>query len=628
MNRINRLACMFAVFAGVFHAPVSALADAGPALRVDPPHWWTGFVETELQLMVHGSQISRFDVSVDAPGVTVLRTETVDNPDYLFVYLDIGKGAQAGEFNLVFEDAHRTILQPYSLQVKNPDPAHTAGFGPKDAIYLVTPDRFANGDTGNDNLPGWGDAVDRDNPGGRHGGDIRGLTERLAYIDDMGFTAIWLNPLLENRMPAYSYHGYSTTDFYSVDPRYGSNEDYRALVASARERGIGVIMDMIVNHIGSGHPWMQSLPSGDWLNQPERRGITTHERIADLDPNAAQVDRDAFNDGWFVDTMPDLNQRNPLLADYLTQNALWWIEYLGLAGIRMDTYPYPDKHYMAEWTRRVMREYPAFNVVGEEWSLNPSIVAYWQRGQHNHDGYVSWLPSLMDFPTQAAMAHALTSGPTGVPGDPRPGGMMGLYRAIANDFVYPDPHALVTFADNHDMSRITTQLGDDPALYRQAMTWLLTTRGTPQVYYGTEIMMSHTGDDSHGVIRSDFPGGWPGDPVDAVSGEGLAEAQQAAQAFLRTLLNWRRETPVVHSGKMTHFMPRDEVYAWFRHDGDDSVMVVLSGNDEPVDLPLARFAERLDGYRHATDVVSGERYEMDDAITLPARAALVLPLRR
>ncbi len=624
MTKRDRLASVTAVLTGLFCCATSLAAE----LRVEPPNWWTGFREPEVQLMVHGAGVSALQATVDAPGVRVSRRVTSGHPDYLFVYLDIGPEARPGAFDLVLQGADRTLTHPYRLEARNPDPAHTRGFDGSDAIYLVTPDRFANGDPDNDDLAGYGDPVDRSDPHGRHGGDIRGIEERLDYIADMGFTAIWLNPLLENRMPEYSYHGYSTTDFYRVDPRFGSNEDYRDLVQSAKAKGIGVIMDMIVNHIGSGHPWMAALPSDDWLNVPETRPITSHEHITEQDPHAAEVDRSAFSDGWFVETMPDLDQRNPLLADYLTQNALWWIEYLGLAGIRMDTYPYPDKHYMTEWTRRVMDEYPDFNVVGEEWTENPAAVAYWQRGKANRDGYVSFLPSLMDFPVQAAMVRALTVPASGVPGDPQPGGMLALYRALANDFIYPDPFALVTFADNHDMSRISTRLGEDPARFRQAMTWLLTTRGVPQVYYGTEIMMAHPDDDSHGAIRADFPGGWAGDSRDAVSGRGLDDQEREAQAFLRTLLTWRRDAGVIHSGGMTHFVPKDEVYVYVRHDGREAVMVVLNGNDQAVELPLERFAERLEGYTQAEDVVSGTSYRLDRPLSLPPRAALVLPLQR
>jgi hypothetical protein len=430
-------------------APLALVAAPADIQRVEPPNWWTGFQETSLQLMVYGREISMYQPSVDYPGVTIERVEKVNSPNYLFVYLDIAPETRPGRFDIAFSGKGLTLTHPYELRARNPDPAYTRGFDSSDAIYLITPDRFANGDPGNDNVEGLGDPADRGNPGGRHGGDIQGIIDNLDYIKGMGFTAVWLNPLLENAMPSYSYHGYATTDFYRVDPRYGSNESYRELVATARNKGIGVIMDMIVNHIGSEHWWMDDLPTDDWLNFQGDPEITSHEHITEQDPYASEFDTRLYSDGWFVDTMPDLNQRNPLLADYLTQNALWWIEYLGIAGIRMDTYPYPDKHYMSEWTKRLLLEYPGFNMVGEEWVDNPAAVAYWQRGQENRDGYVSYLPSLMDFPLQNALRWGLVTAEKSKMEDLRPGGLIYLFRTLANDFVYPDPAALVIFPDNH-----------------------------------------------------------------------------------------------------------------------------------------------------------------------------------
>ena len=354
--------------------PLTACAAEATIDRVEPPFWWTGFKETQLQLMVYGNDISMYTPSIDYRGISIERVEKVKSPNYLFLYVDVSPQASPGTFDINFSSKGLSLTHSYKLLEKNPDPAHTKSFDSSDAIYLITPDRFVNGETANDNVEGMGDALDRNQPGGRHGGDIQGIVDSLDYISDMGFTAIWLNPLLENRMPTYSYHGYSTTDFYQVDPRYGSNEQYREMAEAARAKGIGVIMDMIVNHIGSEHWWMDDLPTDDWFNFQDEPVMTSHEHITEQDPYASQYDKRLYSDGWFVPTMPDLNQRNPLMADYLTQNALWWIEYLGLAGIRLDTYPYPDKRYMTEWTRRLMVEYPDFSMVGEEWTSNPSEI--------------------------------------------------------------------------------------------------------------------------------------------------------------------------------------------------------------------------------------------------------------
>jgi glycosidase len=606
--------------------PLVARATVTSIDHVEPPNWWTGFKESELQLMVHGNDISTYVPSLNYPGVTIERVVKVKSPNYLFLYLNISEEAQAGNFDIRFSGNDQSLTHSYPLLEKNPDPAHAKGFTSADAIYLITPDRFANGDTANDNLEGMGDEVDRSEPGGRHGGDIQGIVDHLDYISGMGFTAIWLNPLLENRMPVYSYHGYSTTDFYKVDPRYGSNEQYRDLVAQAKSKGVGVIMDMIVNHIGSGHWWMQDLPTDDWLNFQDEPVMTSHEHITEQDPYASEYDKRLYSDGWFVKTMPDLNQRNPLMADYLTQNALWWIEYLGLAGIRMDTYPYPDKHYMTEWTRRLMLEYPDFNMVGEEWTSNQSAVAYWQSGNDNRDGYVSYLPSLMDFPLQEAMRMALLTEDGTKLDDGSQAGLMRLYLALANDFIYPDPAALVIFPDNHDMSRIFTQLDEDYGLFQMAMSYVLTMRGVPQIYYGTEILMANPGTTSHGIIRSDFPGGWEGDNKNAVTGNGLSKEQLAAQEYLRTLLKWRLGKDVIHSGKTTHFRPENGTYVYFRHNDDECVMVALNKNDDAVSLDLSRFRERLQGYNAALDIFTGETEALGETLVLPARSTQVMEL--
>jgi len=602
----------------VFLSPVPATAEIE---RVEPPYWYTGFNDPQLQLTLYGDRLAELTPRVDADGVTVQRVERVDSPNYLFVYLELDPERAPGDIELVLEGEARSLVHSYELRARNPDPGHAAGFDGSDTIYLITPDRFVNGAVANDNVPALGDPVDRDELCGRHGGDIAGIRASLDYIADLGFTAIWLNPVLENRMPVCSYHGYSTTDFYRVDPRYGTNEDYVALAQAGRAQGIGLIMDMIVNHIGTGHWWMEDLPTADWLNFPERRPITNHMHATTFDPNASEWDRRAFNDGWFVDSMPDLNQRNALLGDYLVQNALWWIETLGLAGIRMDTHPYPDKDYMTEWSRRVMAEFPAFNIVGEEWHTSPSFVSYWQRGKDNHDGYVSHMPSMMDFPVQDAMVKSLTED-----GPDWASPWLALYEKLAHDFEYPAPEDLVVFPDNHDMSRIFTQLGEDEDLWRMAMAIVATLRGTPQIYYGTEILMANRDSGDHGLIRSDFPGGWPGDARSAFTGEGMSPSARAAQDFTRRLLQWRKNAAVVHDGDFMHFAPIGPVYAYFRFDAEDTVMVVLNRDAAPVTLPLERFAERLRGAASGTDVLTGETLDLRAPLTLAPRSVLLLEI--
>ncbi len=589
--------------------------------RIEPPFWWQGFLHQQLQLLVHGDNIAEFEPSIDYDGVAIARVERGDSNNYLFVYLDIDPAAATGEFEIRFSAGDATLVQPYSLRDRDRTTDYTEGFSADDVIYLITPDRFANGDASNDAVAGYGDLPSRLDPYGRHGGDLKGILDHLDYIADMGFTSIWLNPVLENAMAEASYHGYATTDFYKVDPRFGSNEDYRELAAAARRRGLGLIMDMIVNHVGVRHWWMDDLPFDDWINYGGEFHATSHARTSNQDPYASAFDKREFADGWFAPAMPDLNQRNPLLADYLIQNAIWWTEYLGLAGIRQDTYPYPDKHFMTEWTRRIMQEYPDFNIVGEEWSPNPAIVSYWQAGKDNHDGYESYLPSLIDFPLQISLASVLMA-------DDPPWGSAWtpVYEMLGYDFLYPNPFNLVIFPDNHDMSRVFTQLNEDEDLYRMAIAFYLTMRGIPQIYYGTEILMSHPGTDSHGEIRSDFPGGWPGDKANAFTGSGLADAATSAQSFMRNLLQWRKSADVIHNGKLMQFAPIGNVYAYFRYDEDDVVMVVFNRDKDQQALDMARFAERLGDRQRARDVVSGKIFDVTNELLLEPRSVLVLEL--
>jgi glycosidase len=586
--------------------------------RVEPPFWWAGLEHTELQLLLHGDDLAGYEPSISAPGISLSRVERGDSPNYLFLYLDIA-AASPGTFDIVLEKGDDRLGYTYELRAR--EPGRVGTYDSRDVMYLITPDRFANGDPTNDTVDGYEDGLDRKDDYGRHGGDIEGIRLQLDYIADMGFTQIWVNPLLENAMAQFSYHGYATTDFYRVDPRFGSNESYRAFVDEARGKGIGIVKDLIVNHAGSEHWWMADLPTRTWLNAPETRPRSTHARTTNQDPYASEYDKAGHADGWFADTMPDLNQRDPLLADYLIQNAIWWTEYAGLSGIRQDTYPYPDKHFMTEWTRRIMQEYPDFNIVGEEWSPSPNVVSYWQRGKQNSDGYISYLPGVFDFPLQIALQKVLT-------GEKPPWGSIWtpVYELLGHDYLYPEPMNLVIMPDNHDMSRIFTQVDEDEDLWRIAMVFYATMRGIPQFYYGTEIQMSHPGTDSHGAIREEFPGGWNDHKSNAFTGDGLSGRQTAAQEFMRKLLNWRKQTDVIHNGKLMQFTPLDNVYAYFRYDDDETVMAVFNLNDDDVDLGLERFAERLLGAAQAHDVLADRTVELGEELELAPRSALLLEI--
>jgi len=603
------------------------IAQAHPRLdHVEPPFWWVGFKTPELQILVHGEGISDYRPKIDYPGVEIKKVTRVKSPNYLFIDLLIAPDTKAGKFDISFKkNDGRKITYPYELKARQANSATRQGFNSSDAIYLITPDRFANGTPDNDSVAGMADKLNRADKDGRHGGDIQGIMDHLDYIARMGFTSIWITPLLENNQPDTSYHGYAITDFYKIDPRFGSNKLYRKLVRKARRKGVGVIMDMVANHTGSKYWWMDDLPDDDWINYAAEyfKGKyvnTSHRRTTIQDPYSAAGDRKLFSGGWFVETMPDLNQRNPLLANYLTQNALWWIEYAGLSGIRMDTYPYSDMKFMARWSKRIMTEYPDFNIVGEEWSLNPITVSYWQRGRQNKNGYVSYLPSLMDFPLNDALVTGLASKEEWAKG------LIGIYKMLANDVIYPDPSNLVIFPDNHDMKRVFTQLHEDQDLFRMAMAFTLTMRGIPQIYYGTEILKTSPGEKDDGIIRSDFPGGWVGDKVNGFTGKGLSPDQKAAQEYLRKLLNWRKGKAVIHSGKLMHYVPENGVYVYFRYNDTDMVMVVLNKNKTATELKIARFAEMLAGHAGALNVMTGTELDISRTITLGPRSATILEI--
>lgn len=608
-----------------------ATAAEARALQVEPPFWWAGMHHPQLEIMVRGDAVSELAPEMDCPGIDLVEVRRGDSPNYLFLEVALAADLAPGECEVRLRGNQGASASfTYRFLERRPGSAGRAGFSSADVMYLVMPDRFANGDPSNDAVADMHEGIDRANPNGRHGGDLQGLIDHLDYIADMGYTQLWLNPVLENNEPEFSYHGYSTTDFYRVDPRFGDNELYRALSAEARARGIGLVMDLIPNHSGVSHWWVEDPPAADWINHG-KFVQTSHIREPLHDPHAAAVDRSAFTDGWFVPTMPDLNQRNPRLANYLIQNAIWWVEFANLSGIRVDTWSYADKDFLADWTRRVMAEYPNFNVVGEEWNNNPGIIAYWQRGKATGDGYESFLPTLMDFPLQIALAESLKRDETWN------SGIVVFYRALVADFLYADPHNLLVFADNHDMSRIYRQLDGDMASFRQAMLLVLTTRGIPQVLVGTEVLADHRPGASHGEMRTDFPGGWPGDTVNGFTGEGMSSEALEVQAFMKGLLNWRKTSDPVRYGKLTHYAPVQQgIYVYFRH-GDrrsageaadsEVVMVAINRNADDTEVQLERFAESLGAATAGVDPLSGERHDLTRSVVVPGRGFLLLEAR-
>jgi glycosidase len=501
--------------------------------------------------------------------------------------------------------------------------AERKGFDKTDVVYLIMPDRFANGDPSNDDMPGMLEKADRNNPDGRHGGDIKGISSHLDYIADLGVSAIWMNPLLENNNPEYSYHGYAITDFYNVDARFGTNEDYVNLVKSSHEKGLKVIMDMVFNHASIYNWLIEDLPSEDWIHQFSEYTRSNFRGSTIMDPHASDYDREKFLTGWFDHHMADLNQKNKLFANYLIQNSVWWIEYSGIDGIRIDTQPYSCKEFVTEWSSRVFQEYPEFNVVGEAWQQKESITAYFQKDAPNRDGYNSGIPSVTDFPMYFAMSKAFNER------DGWTEGLAQIYYVLAQDFLYAAPEENLIFCDNHDLDRIYSSLGKNFSKWEMAMATLMTMRGIPMIYYGTEILMTGNAGDGHGFIRKDFPGGWPDDKTDAFTKEGRTKQQNEAFSFLQNLLEWRKSNDAVHFGELKHFVPSDDTYVYFRYSDDNCIMVALNNSSNAVRaLDTGRFSECLAKFSYAVNVITGESIKYLDAFSLPPKSVLVLEFRK
>lgn len=613
---MRTIACALALLLGF-----ATFAHAQTVERIEPANWWVGMVHHEIELLVHGKDIAATTPRIARAGVKLVDAQRTDNPNYLFVTVDVAADARPGDVAIEFlRDGKTAVTHMWRIDARDAGSAQRKGFTNADAVYLITPDRFANGDPSNDSVAGMREAANRTDPNGRHGGDIAGIRQHLDYIAAMGFTQVWPTPFLENDQPGYSYHGYAITDLYKTDPRMGSNEDVRMLSREAKARGIGIVMDIVLNHIGSEHWWMRDLPAKDWINNAGAYVETNHRRTTLQDPHAAPEDRARFTDGWFVRTMPDLNQRNPHLARYLIQNSIWWIEYAGLSGIREDTFGYADTEFLSAWGKAVLDEYPGFSMVGEEWSNNPAIVAHWQRGKLNPDGHVPHMPGMMDFPVHLALRNALSK-PEGWDT-----GWVELYEALANDFLYPDAGSLMVFAENHDSSRLLAQLDGDVGAWKLAMAFIATVRGTPQFYYGSEVLLRGPKERNDGLLRADMPGGWAGDASDAFTGRGLSAEQRDAQDYIRALYTWRKRTTALHAGKLMHYAPIDGVYVYFRYDTASTVMVALNRNTKPTSLALDRYARFVKPGASARDALTGKPVALGKTLQLPAMSATLLEL--
>ncbi len=607
------------LFLSLLLALFASSALAANQIKIEPAFWWSDMKNPELQLMVYGKDIAGYRPSVSYPGVQVKSSVALESPNYLLIYLDVAD-AKPGKFDITFTQGKKHFAQPYELKTRKANASQIKGFDSSDVLYLIMPDRFADGDPKLDQIPMRQEyKVDRSKPGARHGGDLAGIEQHLDYIEDLGVTAIWLNPVLENDMKGGSYHGYATTDYYRVDPRFGTNEDYKRLIDKTHQKGMKVVMDMIFNHCGSDHPWMQDVPSHDWFNNLDHYVQTNHDKEAYFDPYVSDYDKSCMIDGWFVPSMPDLNQKNPHVAKYLIQNSIWWIEYSGVDGIRQDTYPYADVDMMHDWCKAVELEYPDYNIVGEAWMNYTIGSAYWQTGSRLNFGKDTGLKSVMDFRLMGIAHDAFHN----------ENGLHSLFEHLCYDYVYADINHVLRFLENHDTDRFLRQMPQSSAdlyAFKQGVTFLLTIPGIPQLYYGQELLMNGTKEKGDGDIRLDVPGGWAGDKVNQFEASGRSAVQNEAWNFLQTLLKWRRGNQVISKGKMKHFMPNRGVYVYERSLDGKRVVVLMNGSSKAVDLPLARYAETLQGAQQGKDILTGRSVALGSSLPMQAKEILVLEL--
>ena len=618
---------------------------SGKIDRIEPTNWWVGMKNPTVQLMVYGKDIRSAEVTTDSPGVSIDSLVRLDSPNYLLVYMNVGK-AQPGTVNLKFASGSSKTTVKYQLKQRDMRGEERMGFTAADVLYMLMPDRFANGNGKNDNIKGLNTySIDRSQPSLRHGGDLEGIRRHLDYFTDLGVTALWFTPVLENNSPDHgkqsTYHGYATTNYYRVDPRFGTNEEYRQLVSEAHAKGLKVVMDMIFNHCGFEHPWVKDMPSHDWFNCPEwlypenQKNVvktktmdgeqntndkylqTSYKLTPVLDPYASKIDLHETVDGWFVPTMPDLNQRNPHLMTYLIQNSEWWIETVGIDGIRMDTYPYADRTGMARWMKELDREYPNFNTVGETWVTEPAYTAAWQKDSPLSEQN-SYLKTVMDFSFFEKINKAKDEET-----DAWWNGYNRIYNSLCYDYLYKDPSHVMAFIENHDTDRFLGE-GKDTLALKQALALLLTVRRIPQLYYGTEVLMNGTKSVTDGNVRRDFPGGFPGDTHNAFTREGRTKEENAMFNWTCRLLHWRQNNDVIVKGQQTQFIPQKGVYVVARTLGQKAVLTVINGTSHTATLDIARYAEITRGATTATNVLTGRKIDISHDVRLAPRGVMVL----
>ena len=607
---IFTIMAVFSLFSWIIPAKAATTIQ-----KVAPTFWWAGMNNPELQILIYGNEISSAEVTLSSNDIFLKEVVKQENPNYLLLYLDLAE-AKAQKFDIVLKKGKKITKVPYELKERTRKGEDIQGFTASDVLYLIMPDRFANAHPENDVIKGMREnKVDRNEQYGRHGGDIKGIENHLDYLSDLGITAIWLNPAQENDMTEGSYHGYAITDHYQIDRRLGTNEEFKQFTDAAHAKNMKVVMDMIFNHCGSEHFLFRDRPQKDWFNFNSEFVQTSYKTVSVMDVHTSEYEKKLATDGWFTEQMPDLNQRNRHVARFLIQSSIWWIEYAGINGIRQDTHPYADFDFMAQWCKEVLDEYPHFNIVGETWLNSNVLIAYWQKNSRLAAPRNSNLPCVMDFPLTMLMNKAFDEETTDWGG-----GLFSLYDYLTQDLVYEDPMNLLIFLDNHDTSRYAKNEEDAKNLdrYKQAVTFLLTTRGIPQIYYGTEILMAADKSEGDGCLRRDFPGGWAGDKVNCFTAEGRTDQQNEAYNFMKKLLHFRQNNDVIGKGTLKHYSIQKGVYVYERKYGDHSIVICLNGTDQAQEIDMMPYQEIIP-QSEAKEFLTNKTVTLGDKLNLEAR---------
>lgn len=592
--------------------------------RIEPLSWWVG-MKTPLQLMLQGKNIAGSTVLIlDAPGIAIKKIHKADSENYLFVDIEISQDASPGTYTFELKKEIHIITFDYTFDKRRRGSANRKSFSSADMVYLLFPDRFANGNPDNDSTPDTIEKADRNNYSGRHGGDLQGIINHLDYFAGLGATTLWMTPPQLDNEKDNSYHGYACADYYHIDPRIGDNDLYRQLVKQAHNIGLKIIMDAVPNHCGTAHWWMKDLPFKDWVHQHKGFQRSNYRLATITDPNSSRLNEDHTVDGWFDYTMPDMSMENPYVLQYFIQLYIWWVEWADLDGLRVDTFPYNDKYAISEWTQQILVEYPNLNIVAECWHSSPAIVAYWLGSTHNVDGYTSHLPSVMDFPLQEALQDSLS-----VDSTEWAQGMNRLYEAMAQDFLYTDPRQLLIFLDNHDTGRFADSVRGNVDRIKLGITLLATLRGIPQLYYGTEQgLRSSDTSKGDGAARCDFPGGWSGDRKNYFTGKALSKKEADIYKYTSRLFNWRKTAEAIHKGKTMHYLPKDNTYSFFRYTENKCVFVFINASNKDITVPWKWYEERIKGYTEGINIITGRKIKISGSFAVKGRTAIVVDMEK